>query len=82
MITYLYKATDSSRERGYNRTITVYRMKRNIPHFLGTDDRINTASYKGDYAIACGIISLIDNHELDYGHYRLKNEEKFQVLEV
>jgi len=37
---------------------------------------------KGDYAIACGIISLIDNHELDYGHYRLKNEEKFQVLEV
>ena len=57
MKTFIYKTKHSSDKRGYNREITVYRIKNNQPVFVGYDDEISTASYKGDHAIACKIIN-------------------------
>ncbi len=57
MKTYIYKVINSSTRRGYNLTIEVYRVIHNVPEFVGYDDKISTASYRGDYAVACKIIS-------------------------
>lgn len=56
MRTYIYKAIDSSDKRGYNRTIIVYRVINNKPEYLGINDEIHTAGYKGDRAVAAEII--------------------------
>ncbi len=56
MKTYIYKVINSSTRRGYNLTIEVYRVIHNVPKFVGYDDKISTASYRGDYATACHII--------------------------
>jgi len=81
MKTYIYTVDHSSTERGYNRTIVVYRIKRNQPLIIGTNNRINTASYKGDYAIASAIIAKHDNHQLNHGGYFLKNKS-IKLIEV
>lgn len=56
MKTYIYNAIDSSEKRRFNRTVVVYRVKNNKPVFIGYDDEIHTAAYKGDHAIASKII--------------------------
>ena len=80
MKTYIYKAIDSSVERGYNRTIEVYRVKNNKPEFVGYTAKINTASYRGDYAEACSIISHWDKLKMA-GSYKMqsKNVQLFEV---
>ena len=81
MKTYIYKAIDSSVERGYNRTIEVYRVKNNKPEFVGYTAKISTASYKGDYAVACDIINTWDGLKFATGGYKLqsKNVQLFEV---
>lgn len=61
----------SSPKKGYNRTVTVYRVKNNELNYIGHDDEINTAAYKGDYAIACSIIHDNLGNKLDKGGYKL-----------
>ena len=56
MRTYIFTVEDHSTARGYNQTIRVYRMKRNVPHFVGYNDKINTASTYGEYAVARQIV--------------------------
>jgi len=74
MKTYFYTVKHDSDLRGYNRTITVYRVKNNQPIFVGYDEKINTAGYKGDYAIACKIVSLTDKHAMDKTGYYLDSK--------
>ncbi len=80
MKTYIYKVISKSDKRGYNRTIEVYRIKNNVPLFIGYDDLINTASYKGDRPIANHIISKEDKHKMKNG-YDLESKH-IQVFEV
>ena len=68
MKTFVYTVRDSSRMRGYNRTIRVFRVKHNKPEFIGREEAISTASYKGDYAIACQIVSDNLGHKMSDGH--------------
>ena len=56
MKTFIFKTQNTSYKRGYNRTVCVYRIKNNRPIFIGYDDEINTAAYKGDRGIASKII--------------------------
>ena len=58
MKTFIYKVRTDSPIRGANRTITVYRMKRNYPEFVGRDNQINTAAHCGDVGAAKRIIQL------------------------
>jgi len=57
MRTFIYIATDSSPLRGYNRSIRVYELINNKPEYLGCDEKIRTASYRGDKAVACQIVA-------------------------
>ena len=81
MKTYIFKVTTNSTVRGYNRTVDVYRVKNNRPVFIGYNAEISTASYKGDYAIACQIVHDRTGAKLKPGGYDLlsKNIQIFQV---
>lgn len=80
MKTYIYKAEDMSCKRGYNRTVSVYRVKNNVPQYIGYDDEISTASYKGDKAIASILISKIDGHKMKNGYdLASKNIQIFEL---
>ena len=81
MKTYLMTTEHSSQKRGYNRTVNVYRIKNNQPIFIGSDDEINTGSYKGDYAIACEIISKADGHKMTADGYALASKS-IKIVEV
>lgn len=54
---FFIKVKYSSEKRRYNRTITVYDQNKDGSfNFIGEDDQINTASYRGDEAIASKIL--------------------------
>ena len=77
MITFIFKVIHKSDKRGYNREVLVYRIKNNEPLFIGCDDEINTASYRGDRAIANWIIAnelgfkMANNYDLKRKDVRL-----------
>ena len=73
MKTFFFTIKHDSDKRGYNRTISVYRNINNQPTFIGYDEEINTASYKGDYGIAAKII-----HEVT-GAKWLKGREGYEL---
>ena len=73
MKTYFFTVKNSSDKRGCNRTITVYRNINNQPIYIGCDEEINTAGYKGDYGIAAKII-----HE-ETGAKWLKGREGYEL---
>ncbi|AHK11626.1 hypothetical protein S140_219 [Shewanella sp. phage 1/40] len=81
MKTYIFTVENNSNQRGYNRTVNVYHIKNNKPTFVGYDDKINTASYKGDYAIACKIISENDKHRMNKTGYRLESKN-IEVISI
>ena len=81
MKTYFLTVEHNSNKRGYNRTVSVYRVKNNQPLFVGYDEEINTASYKGDHAIACQIISKEDGHKMDQHGYNLQSKN-IKVLSI
>lgn len=65
---------ESSNKKGYNLTVTVYQVKNNELVYIGYDDEINTASYMGDYAIACHIIHDKLGHKLSKDKYNLASK--------
>lgn len=73
MKSYIYVVTPSSPKRGFNRSITVYEIVDNIPHYVGDNDRIQTASFKGDYAVASKIVSDVQGLKMDVCGYRLED---------
>lgn len=74
MKTYFIKVINSSDRRGYNRTIEVYIQMRDKSFYLiGENSEINTASYRGDYAVACKILH-------DKLHYRWSKEDRHYSL--
>ena len=78
MKTYMYKASEGG-ARGYNRTITVYRIKNNVPEFLGYNDKIHTASTYGDYGEAVQVIGAICGHKHDSYKFLSDNIQLFGV---
>ena len=80
MQTFIFKVTQSSSQRGYNRTIEVYRVKNNYPHFVGYNDKIDTASYRGDKAVANHIIADNLGYKMK-GGYNLARQD-VQLIEV
>lgn len=52
----------------------VYRVKNNQPLFVGYDDEINTASYKGDKAIASWIIANKLGYKMKDGYDLKRND--------
>ncbi len=80
---YYYKAeyreavTKSYRKRGYNKLITVYEMNKDGRFTFIGDQWINTASYRGDDAIASQILHDEKNYQWgDTGtHYYLKRKD-------
>lgn len=82
MITFIYSVQQSSRARGHNQTITVWRLKRNKPVFVGSNDQINTASTKGCKGEAVQVIERELNIKSVNGRgYDLDNS-KYQLFEV
>lgn len=80
MKTYIFTQVNTSPKRGYNRTVKVWRIKNNRPAFVGYDDEINTASYRGDRAIANQIISDNDGHKMRNPYDLLS--DKIKVIEI
>jgi len=77
---FIYKVIYSSPKRGYNRTIEVHQLIDNVPLFIGFDDKITTASYVGDFGIACKIIAdHLDDFEM-HDSYRLKQTVKLYQI--
>ena len=70
---YIYKLENSSAARGFNRTVTVYKMVRNKPEYVGMDERQDSAAWRGGYSVACEIISAEHGHKMTDG-YSLENK--------
>jgi hypothetical protein len=58
MKTYIFNETKSPK-RGYQIRITVYRVKHNQPHMIGSSDH-QSGAWMGARAQACGIIHDVD----------------------
>ena len=75
MKTYFFKVEHGSTKRGYNRTVKVYtQLNDNRFSIVDYDNEINTASYRGDYAIACSILN-------DKLGYRWSKNDRFYSLQ-
>jgi hypothetical protein len=61
MTTYIYKVENNSKKRGYNRTITVFRIKHNRPYLIECNEEINTNYYIGNRGEVKKIIKAVDN---------------------
>ena len=71
---FFIKVTHSSVHRGYNRTVTVYTQDKDGEfNFVGENAKINTASYRGDTAVASLILHDEFNFKWDknYKNYNL-----------
>ena len=78
MKTYIYKAIEGG-ARGFNRTVSVYRVKNNVPEYLGSNDRIQTASTYGDYGEAVTLIGQICGHKNNHYKFESENIQLFGV---
>jgi len=77
MITYVYYV-----DRAYPGAyigIQVWRIRRNVPEYLG-HKKVDTRSYKGNAAVAAQIISEKDHHLMSNG-YKL-DSNNIRVLEL
>lgn len=74
MKTYFYTVKNSSTRRGYNQTVTVYRVVKNIPVMIGYNDQIDTASTYGEYGEA---VRILDFHGIEKAKdsYSLKSDK-------
>jgi hypothetical protein len=62
---YYFKVIDSSKKRGYNKTISVYAIGDDFkPEYIG-EKHINTASYRGDKPTAVNILSELYGYKTD-----------------
>jgi hypothetical protein len=78
---FIYTVSNHSVKRGYNKTIVVYRMVDNEPFLVGMDDKISTASYKGDKAVANAIIAekYPEEYTMTDGYYIDQPVKLFQI---
>ena len=74
MLTFIYTTSNTSTIRGYNKTVTVYRIVKNKPVLIGIDEKIDTASYKGERACAFKLISDVLGFKMADG-YRLLRQD-------
>ncbi len=65
--TYIY-TREKSNKRGYNLCLMVYRMKHNVPTFIGDVD-VNTGSYTGDRSAVYKLISEAESIPMDGAYY-------------
>ena len=72
MRTYIYTENRSD-VRGMNKRITVYRIKRNQPHLVGSSDH-HTAAWYGAHGQAVAIIQEKDGLPAARDHYELRGE--------
>ncbi len=79
MKTYLYTVTNLSTARGYNRTITVYRMLRNEPIFVCHNTKTSTVAWYGDRGEAIQLISKIEGYGHDHYSFNDKSIRLFLV---
>ena len=79
MKTYIY-IKNGSDKRGFNVNIRVYRMKNNVPKFIGNADW-HTASWPGAYGASVRIISEVDGYKTDRGMYKFVRKD-IQIIEV
>jgi len=65
---FIYVLFESSEQRGYNKHVAVYRIKKNVPVLVGTGD-YQSASWCGESAEAVKI--LMEHKEVPQGdHYK------------
>ena len=81
MKTYIYTVRPYSAARDYNMTVVVHRIKHNVPEFVGMNEEINTAAYKGAYAVACQILADREHYKLADNGYKLASKN-IQLLEI
>ena len=67
MITrYVYIVVDSSTTRGFNRSVRVYRLRRDgMPVLVGRDNKLNSAAWRGAKAEAVDIVARTEGKETD-----------------
>lgn len=79
MKTYIYTVQNDSAKRGFNRTVTVWRVKHNVPHFLAVNDSLQSAAWRGGRSEASALIAEADGHKMD--GYKLASNE-IQLIEL
>ena len=77
---YYYSITPSSDVRGYNRTINLFIIKKDYSLLEVANYCVNTATYKGDLAIANNMISDIFNHKMKDWYTLLSNKIKVYLI--
>ncbi len=75
--TYIY-TREKSNKRGCNLYLMVYRMKRNVPIFIG-DVEVHTGAYKGDRAAVYQVISDEENIPMLDSYYISGDVEIYAV---
>ena len=73
MKTYIYLLTEGSDARGFNRTVTVWRVKNNVPVWLASNNRIHTKGWRGDKCEAALLIAETEGYKLD--KYKIVNKD-------
>lgn len=79
MKTYIYTVEKDSAKRGFNRTVTVWRIKNNVPHFLAVNDKLQSAAWRNGRCEASALIAEVDGHKFD--GYKLASDE-IQLIEL
>jgi len=63
-----------SDELGYNHTVVVFKIVKNVPTIIGFDNKINTATWNGSVAAAAKIITRATGLPLYSDGHRLESE--------
>lgn len=72
MKTYIFTVENDSAKRGFNRTVTVWRVKNNQPIWLGKNDMIHTKGWYGGQTEALLLIAKIEGYKVE--NYKLVNK--------
>ena len=62
---FYFRAVSDSYKRGFNRTILLYVLDKELKPICIGEEHINTASYKGDKATASNFIASMFNYKTD-----------------
>lgn len=76
---FYYRVTRNSYKRGYNHTISIYVLDKEMRSICIGETHCNTASYKGDKATASNFISDMFNYKTD-GYNLL--DSKIKLYEI
>ena len=71
---FAFYEIDSSDELGYNHTVVVFKIVKNVPTIIGFDNKINTTTWEGSVAAAARIITQVTGLPLYSGGHRLESE--------